>query len=117
MQAIPDTGVRFVFPGARPGGPGWGAEPEADWGTLGVGEEARVLRVGVEQAVDDELGPRVVLRRSLQYALATRSMTAGYSSPRPSNTVKASPAASLSTCAVFSSSLTACTTRKLRLAR
>jgi len=25
----------------RPGGPGWGVEPEGDWGTLGVGDDAR----------------------------------------------------------------------------
>lgn len=27
--------------GQRPGAPGWGVEPETDWGTLGVGEEVR----------------------------------------------------------------------------
>jgi len=30
--------------GLPPGGPGWGEEPEARWGTLGIGAERRVVR-------------------------------------------------------------------------
>ena len=30
--------------GGRPGGPGWGAEPDEQWGTLGAGDEARPVR-------------------------------------------------------------------------
>jgi predicted dehydrogenase len=57
--------------GAKPGGAGWGEEPEAGWGSLGAGDKVERLRTlpgdypafyaGVERAIRDGSPPPVAI--------------------------------------------------------